>query len=415
MSDYILAGPFTQVVTMAGLPMKGPIADEQLQVIQNAGIWIRDEKIVGVTAYDDLLHQAELHRATIIAVEEPAVALPGFTDAHTHICFAGSRARDYTMRNGGKSYLEIAKAGGGIWDTVQHTRAATPEQLASHTVRLAGEHLLRGTTTLEVKSGYGLNVAEELKMLRAIRQADLHTETDLIATCLAAHMKPKDFDGSETEYLQLIIRELFPLLRSEQLTHRVDAFVEQSAFSPASIAIYFEAAREQGFDITVHADQFTTGGSKTAVAFGAVSADHLEASGETEIRMLAASDTVAVALPGASMGLGCAFMPARKLLDAGGIVVIATDHNPGSAPMGNLLTQAALLGTFQKLSNAEVLAGITFRAAYALRLQDRGILAEGMLADIAVFNTDDHREILYHQGMMLPATVIKRGRKIKKP
>ncbi len=414
MSNYTLAGPFTQVVTMSGLPMNGPIPDEKLQVIKNAGIWIRDERIVRIMDYDDLLHQAEREEAILIPIEEPAVALPGFTDAHTHICFAGSRARDYAMRNAGKTYLEIAEAGGGIWDTVRQTRAATPEQLASNTVRLAGEHLLRGTTTIEVKSGYGLNVAEELKMLRAIRQADRYTEADLVATCLAAHMKPKDYDGSETEYLQLIIRELFPQLRSERLTHRVDAFVEQSAFSPAAIATYFEAAREQGFDITVHADQFTTGGSKTAVEYGAVSADHLEASGETEINMLATSGTIAVALPGASMGLGCAYTPARKILDAGGTVAIATDHNPGSAPMGNLLTQAALLGTFQKLSNAEVLAGITFRAAHALRLQDRGTLAVGMLADIAVFNTADYREVLYHQGMMLPETVIKRGRKIKK-
>ena len=164
-----------------------------------------------------------------------------------------------------------------------------------------------------------------------------------------------------------------------------------------------------GFDITVHADQFTPGGSKVAVDFKAISADHLEASTDNEIEILANSDTIAVALPGASIGLGCDFTPARKLLDAGAALAIASDHNPGSAPMGDLLTQASILGTFEKLTNAEVLSGITFRAAAALNLSDRGRLEEGLLADFAVFHSDNYQDILYNQGNLKPCMVWKNG------
>ena len=164
------------------------------------------------------------------------------------------------------------------------------------------------------------------------------------------------------------------------------------------------------FDITVHADQFTPGGSKVAVDIGAVSADHLEASTQNEIHILAKSDTIATALPGASIGLGCDFTPARKLLDAGGTLAIASDHNPGSAPMGDLLTQASIIGTFEKLTNAEVLSGITFRAAAALNLSDRGKLEEGLLADLAIFHSDNYQDILYNQGNLKPCMIWKSGK-----
>jgi imidazolonepropionase len=195
----------------------------------------------------------------------------------------------------------------------------------------------------------------------------------------------------------------------EQLTNRIDAFIEKSAFSAQQIAPYFKKAKEMGFDITVHADQFTPGGSKAAVDFGAMSADHLEASTGKEISLLADSDTIATALPGASIGLGCDFTPARRLLDAGGALAIASDHNPGSAPMGDLLAQASILGTFEKLTNAEVLAGITFRAAAALRLTDRGKLEVGFLADLAVFHSDNYQDILYNQGNLKPCMIWKNG------
>ncbi|WP_299253795.1 imidazolonepropionase [uncultured Aquimarina sp.] len=409
MTKYKLIGPITQLVSMNGLPLKGALKDEQLPIILNAGILIEEEHIHSIGNYIELKEVANSLKAEITELQSEYVCLPGFIDAHTHICFSGSRANDYAMRNSGKSYLEIAKAGGGIWDTVTNTRTASQEELCHGVIKRANHLLKNGITTIEVKSGYGLSTQEELKMLRAIKEANLHLESDLVSTCLAAHMLPKDYDGSQQEYLDEIASTLFPKIKLENLTNRIDAFVEQSAFSKEDIAPYFKKATEMGFDITVHADQFTAGGSEIAVKVNAVSADHLEASTDNEITMLAESDVISVALPGASIGLGCDFTPARKILDAGGALAIASDWNPGSAPMGDLLTQACILGTFQKLSNAEVLTGITSRAAAALKLEDRGRLAPRMLADFCLFSTNNFNEILYHQGKLTPSQVWKRG------
>jgi len=409
MNKPILIGPFTQLLPMLGLPLKGALADEQLPIIENGGILVSEGKIQKVGIFEDLKSDA----AGIHYIEGGQVCLPGFVDAHTHICFGGTRARDYAMRNAGVSYLEIAKAGGGIWDTVAQTRKAMQEQLVEGILQRSQKHLQNGITTIEVKSGYGLSVEQELKMLRAIKQANEKTEADLIATCLAAHIKPKDWKGDQS-YLEEITSTLFPILKSENIASRVDAFVEESAFSPEEIAPYFQKAKEMGFDTTVHADQFTVGGSEVAVQFGAVSADHLEASTEKEIQLLAKSDVVPMALPGASMGLGCAYAPARKILDAGGALAIASDHNPGSAPMGDLLTQASILGAFEKLSNAEVLAGITFRASAALKLTDRGVLQAGAKADFVAFPTHNYQEITYYQGQLKPNAVWKNGKQLFK-
>ena len=395
---------------MAGLPLKGALSDEQLPIIENGGIIMVDEKINAIGPYPQIQEVANGLNAENINIQTNTVCLPGLIDAHTHICFGGSRAKDYALRNSGKTYLEIAKAGGGIWDTVTETRKATTSSLIEGVKIRADRHLTHGVTTIEVKSGYGLSVQEELKMLRAIALANEQCQSDLIPTCLAAHMVPKDYKGSPADYLLEISTSLFPILKKEQLANRIDAFVEEGAFSPASIAAYYEKAKSMGFDITVHADQFSTGGSGVAVKYKAVSADHLEASSEKEIQILSKSNVVATALPGASMGLGCNYTPARRLLDAGAALAIASDWNPGSAPMGNLLLQAAVLGAFEKLSNTEVLAGITYRAAAALNLQDRGILKTGLLADFIAFPTNDYQEILYQQGMMPPSVVYKKGK-----
>ena len=393
---------------MSDLPMKGALNDEQLTLIKDAGILVSNGKIEDIGPFADLQSKAD----TIEFIQTDAVCLPGFIDAHTHICFGGSRAKDYAMRNAGKSYLEIAKAGGGIWDTVTKTRQETESSLVSGIKKRAQNHLMNGITTIEVKSGYGLSVDEELKMLRSIKKANNQLEVDLIPTCLAAHMVPKDWKGTPENYLIEMVTNLFPILKAEKLTNRIDAFVEESAFSASQIAPYFEKAKKEGFGITVHADQFSTGGSQVAVDFGAISADHLEASTEKEIEVLAQSNIIAMALPGASLGLGCNFTPARRLLDAGACLAIASDHNPGSAPMGDLLTQAAILGTFEKLSNAEVLAAITVRAAEALNLKDRGILKKGQLADFTIFATNNYQEITYHQGQLKPMLVYKNGQKV---
>ncbi len=410
MDSPILIGPFSQVLPMSGIPLKGPLKDEDIPVIDSAGILINDGNIMSLGNYQDLETTLKGSNFEKVVLEGAHVCLPGFVDAHTHICFGGSRASDYAKRNAGKSYLEIAEEGGGIWDTVTQTRSSSIEDLIRGIVKRAKRHLKNGTTTIEVKSGYGLSVEEELKMLRAILEADKIVQPDLIATCLAAHIKPKDFEGSAADYLQMLIQDLLPKIKEENLCQRVDVFVEQSAFTVDDANTYMSQAQQLGFDLTIHADQFTTGGSKLAVELNALSADHLEASGDKEIEMLAGSNVIAMALPGASLGLGCPFTPARKILDAGGALAIASDHNPGSAPMGDLLTQATILGAFEKLSNAEVLAGITCRAAAALNLSDRGVISNGQLADLAVFHTDNYSEILYNQGNLKPCMVWKNGR-----
>lgn len=357
-----------------------------------------DGKLLATGSYDQLKEQYP--GAEIEWIDEPMVLLPGFIDCHTHICHAGTRSRDYAMRIAGKSYLDIARAGGGIWDSVMKTREADETELAASTVARANRHLADGVTTIEVKSGYGLNMESELKMLRAIRHANLHTPATLIPTCLAAHMQPKDFTG--IDYLHWILGELLPVIREEQLCERVDIFIEETAFSAAAAKPFLLAAKAAGFQLTVHADQFSSGGSTVAVETGARSADHLEASTEEDIRRIAKSDTVAVVLPGASLGLGMPYAPARRLLDAGACMAIASDWNPGSAPMGDLLMQAAVMSAAEKLSTAEVFAGLTFRAAHAL-----GIEVDP--ADMQAYPCKDYRDILYYQGRMKPAMVWKSG------
>ncbi len=397
-----LIGPFTQLLPMQGLPVKGPLADGQLPVLTNAGIITQAGKVVATGPFEALQAQAKQQGAQTQYIDQPMVALPGFIDSHTHICYAGSRAADYALRNSGTSYIDIAKKGGGIRDTMRKTRGATQAQLANGIVQRCKRLLNDGVCTIEVKSGYGLSLASELKMLRAINQANAQVPARLISTCLAAHTLPPEYDN-ETQYLQHLLDVLLPEVMQEQLSQRVDIFIEESAFSVQAARHYLTEAQRLGFDLTVHADQFSTGGAALAVALGAVSADHLEASGPKEVALLAASKTVATALPGATLGLGCPFTPARRLLDAGGALAIASDWNPGSAPMGNLLVQACLLGTFEKLSNAEVLAGITCRAAAALGMHDRGTLAPGQLADFTAFATTDYREITYNQGSLRPS------------
>lgn len=403
-----LIGPFTQVVTMDGIPLKGRLSDDQLEIISHAGILVNGEKIEIVGPYRELQSLTPV----LETVEGEQVVIPGLVDAHTHICWAGSRAGDYAMRLSGRTYLEIAQQGGGIWSTVSKTRACAMEELAAITARHADRLLHLGTTTVEVKSGYGLDADAEGKMLKAIQQASHMTVADLVPTCLAAHIKPRDFDGTGREYLDYIIRELLPGVRSEKLSHRVDIYVDEGAFGTGDALHYLTAAKELGFDVVVHADQFTSGGSGLAVAVGALSADHLEASSDEDIRMLAESSVIPVVLPGASLGLGVHFAPARKLLDAGASMVIASDWNPGSAPMGNLMLQAAVLGVYEKLTMAETLAAITCRAAKALRLDDRGVLKPGLLADLIAYPCSDYREIVYHQGGMGPGIVWKRGKRV---
>jgi len=405
-----LIGPFTQLLPLSGLPMKGSIADDALQIIPQGGVSTDNGLITGVGDFETI--RKSNPDAEVEEITGDYVLIPSFVDCHTHLCFAGSRAKDYALRIAGKSYLEIAKSGGGIWDSVTQTRKASKEELIDLLLKRVDQHTKNGVTTIEVKSGYGLKVEEEIKQLQAIKEAAAKSKVDLVATCLATHILPKDFNGPVEEYLELILNKLLPKIKQDNLANRVDIFIEDGAFSTADAACYLEVAKKMGFDITVHADQFSTGGSEVAVNVGAVSADHLEASGEEEIKRLAASETVAVALPGASLGLGMGFAPARKLLNAGACLAIASDWNPGSAPMGDLLLQASVLSAYEKLTTAETFAGLTFRAAKALNLYDRGILEKGKLADMQAYPCTDYREILYHQGKLKPIKVYKKGEAI---
>lgn len=393
-----LIGPFKQIVTLANLSLRGKLSDEQLEIITDGGILIDQDKIFKVGNFNIL--QSENQNAQIEEVKGEQIALPAFTDSHTHICFGGNRANDFAMRNAGKTYLEIAESGGGIWSSVQHTRNASEEELLKTLLERINVLVSLGITTIEVKSGYGLDVENELKMLRIIKKAQSQTAATLVPTCLSAHLKPRDFDGDNKAYLDYILNEILPKVKEENLSQRVDIFIEKSAFQPEESKEFLLKTKDLGFEITVHADQFTAGSSRIAVEVGARSADHLEATIDEDIKFLAESDTVATALPGASLGLGEKFTPARKLLDAGAILAIASDWNPGSAPMGNLITQASILATYEKLTTVEVLAGITFRSAFALGLEDRGRLENGLKADFVTFKTDNFQNVLYKQGSL---------------
>ena len=399
-----LTGPFTQLLTCEGLPARGALADDQLTVIPAGGVLHDHGRVVATGAFGELLARA----AEVDRLTEPTVGLPGFVDCHTHLLWAGSRAADYAARNAGRSYQEIAAAGGGIRDTMRRTRAATDAALAAGLRARLDHHLRAGVTTVEVKTGYGLSVEQELRMLRLIRQTGRAHRATVVPTCLAAHVVPPEAAGPAA-WLESILTDIVPVALREDLTRRFDIFVEEGAFSPGLARPFLERLRAAGLDVTVHGDQFTTGGSELAVAVGARSVDHLEVAGQAQIEALAASDTVAVALPGATLGLGCAFAPARRLLDAGATVAIASDWNPGSAPMGDLLTQAAILGVFERLTAAETLAGLTVRAAAALGLSDRGRLVAGARADFVGFPTTDYREVLYRQGQLKPNRVWKDG------
>jgi imidazolonepropionase len=405
-----LIGPFTQMLPLSGLPLKGSLNDEQLQVIPDGGILVEHGLIIAIGGFEELRKISS--EAEVDEISGQQVLLPGFIDCHTHLCFAGNRSKDYAMRIAGKSYLDMAHSGGGIWDSVAQTQLASKEHLSELLLQRINRHAKDGVTTIEIKSGYGLKVEEELKQLRAIKLSAASSAIDLITTCLAAHILPKDFTGLASDYLEHILNDLLPEIKKENLATRVDIFIEESAFNPTNATDYLRAAKQMGFDVTAHADQFSTGGSEVAVAVDAVSADHLEASGEKEIKLLAASETVAVALPGASLGLGMGFAPARKLLNAGACLAIASDWNPGSAPMGDLLMQASVLSAYEKLTTAEVFAGLTYRAAKALNLHDRGSLEKGKLADFQAYLCSDYREILYYQGKLKPGKVWKKGEEI---
>ena len=389
---------------MANLPERGAISDNSLEIIDDGGVVIEDGKIIEV---GDFLSLSK-NNLDVREITYPCVLLPGFIDSHTHVCHYGNRSDEYAKRNSGISYQQILEEGGGIHNTMNSTSNSTDEQLTDDTLNRLKRHFQEGVLTCEVKSGYAPNLEDEVRMLKIINEIDSSNDIDLIPTCLAAHVTPKKYESSK-KYLDSIVNELLPIIKEENLSNRVDIFIEEKAFSVTEASNFLEKIKSDIY-ITAHANQFTSGGLKVGVDNGAVSVDHLEVITDQEIDYLSKSDTTGVVLPGCSVGLGIPFAPARKLLDNNCKVSIASDWNPGSAPMGDLLMQASLLGSTEKLSNAEVLAGITCRAANALSLEDRGSLENGKIADMIGFKTNDFRDILYNQGKLKPSFICKRGK-----
>jgi len=389
---------------MVNLPERGAISDNSLEIIDDGGVVIEDGKIIEV---GDFLSLSK-NNLDVREITYPCVLLPGFIDSHTHVCHYGNRSDEYAKRNSGISYQQILEEGGGIHNTMNSTSNSTDEQLTDDTLNRLKRHFQEGVLTCEVKSGYAPNLEDEVRMLRIINEIDSSNDIDLIPTCLAAHVTPKKYESSK-KYLDSIVNELLPIIKEENLSNRVDIFIEEKAFSITEASNFLEKIKND-FYITAHANQFTSGGLKVGVDNGAVSVDHLEVITDQEIDYLSKSDTTGVVLPGCSLGLGIPFAPARKLLDYNCKVSIASDWNPGSAPMGDLLMQASLLGSTEELSNAEVLAGITCRAANALSLEDRGSLENGKIADMIGFKTNDFRDILYNQGKLKPSFICKRGK-----
>lgn len=399
----LLYGPFSQIVTMDDLPSAGPLQDSQLEIVAEGGILVENGFITDIGPFEQLKGRGVHHE-----VPRPSVAIPGLIDAHTHACYAGSRATDYAKRVSGMTYQEIAASGGGIHDTVKSTRAASEQLLEELLLNRMSTALSDGVTTCEIKSGYGLSLDDELKILRVIKTVSKQQPVDLVPTCLAAHVRPPEFQKN-CEYLDHLKNNLLPLILKEKLAKRIDIFVEENAFSVDEARAYLTHAKNLGFSVCLHADQFSRGGVTLASEINALSADHLEVSNSADALALKKSNVIPVVLPGASLGLGMHFAPARLFLDHHLPLVIASDWNPGSAPMGKLLLQAAVLGAYEHLTIAETLAAITYRAAKALELDDRGILARGKRADIAIYSLSDYREILYYQGSSLPSMVISKG------
>ncbi len=348
------------------------------------------------------------------------VVMPGFVDPHTHLLWAGDRAAEFEMRLKGATYLEILAAGGGILSTVRATRAASQETLLAEARPRLRSMLAHGTTTAEAKTGYGLELETELKMLAALLALDKEGPLDLAITFLGAHAIPLDFKEDPQSYVECVVREMLPTVRrwwGENAPGRslpfVDVFCETGAFSLAQTRQILEAARELGFPLKVHADEFDNlGGTSLAVELGAASADHLVAVSPDDIAALARSGTVAVTLPCTPFGLAEArYAPVEAILKAGGIVALATDLNPGTAWCESMQFAIALACRYMRLTPAQAIAASTINAAAAIHRADRvGSLEPGKQADLLILDVPDYRHLGYRFGTNLVKKVIKRGK-----
>jgi imidazolonepropionase len=413
----ILITGCAELLTLRGAAPRRGRELGNLGIIRDGALLIRDGLIAAIGRRSDLLHNDSARRATKIDLGG-RVVLPGFVDSHTHLVFAASRTDEYEKRIAGATYEEIARTGGGILSSVRKLRSANPASLKDRAMKALHRMAEHGTTTVEAKSGYGLDAKSELATLRLHRQLAHELNIGIVSTFLGAHIVPPEFrkrrNGAD-EYVEFLCRKLIPQVASEALADFCDVFCDRGAFNVKQARKVLTAARACGMGLRIHADQIKrTGAARLAVELHAASADHLEQVTSADIRALAKSETVTTLLPGCHFYLGLPQKaPARKLIEAGAIVALATDYNPGTSPTLSMPMILSLACNQLRMSPAEAISAATINAAYSLcRNSTIGSLEVGKFADLAVFDVADHREIPYYFGVNLCVLTMKRGKVI---
>jgi imidazolonepropionase len=371
---------------------------------------IREGKIEIVDSSEEVAKNA---RDVEIIDAGGRVVLPGFVDAHTHLVFAGNRLDDFERRARGETYEQIAKAGGGIWSTVKKTRAASSEDLFNQAQTHAEWFLRCGTTTIEAKSGYGLTVEDELKILRVMRRLNEEKPLEIVPTFLGAHAVPRELDADE--YINLVLDEMLPRIAKEKLAEFCDVFCEHGYFTIERSKRVLTAARKLGLRLRIHADQLSnSGAAQLAAELNATTADHLEKTDEKGIVAMKSAGVQPVLLPGSVYALGSTAYPrAREMLDAGLAVVLATDFNPGSSPTPSMPMILSLACTQMKMSPAEAITAATINAAYSINRGDKiGSLEQGKLANFSIFDCEDYHELAYWFGIPQTHSVYVRGERV---
>jgi imidazolonepropionase len=383
-------------------PRRGPGLKE-LGIIEDGAVLCLGGRIVSVGTTKDALRDPWLkkNRKKVTEIDcAGKVVLPGFVDSHTHPVFVSPRLVDFEKRIEGASYEDIAAAGGGIRSSLEGVRAAGKRVLAEKVLAVLRDMGTYGTTTVEAKSGYGLTVESELKSLEAIREGAFQWPGTVVATLLGAHVVPKEFQGCSQKYVEAVCKEMIPQTAKRKLAQFVDVFCDQGAFTAAETEQIFEAAGRHGLSVRAHMGQLTETLLRPFLRFNPASFDHMDHVNEDDIAQLAKHDTVATLVPGANYFLGLKeYPPARKMIDAGVPVALATDYNPGTSPTLSMPMAMSLASTHMKMSPAEAIAAGTINGAWALRVADRkGTIEPGKDADLAVFAAEDYREIPYWFG-----------------
>ena len=380
-------------------------------VHERSAVVVRDGRVTGIVP---ALQATETYEGAAIVDCEGGVLTPGFVDSHTHAVFGGWRAAEYEMRARGLDYMEIARRGGGINASVADVRRRTEEELIELALPRMYEMVRHGTTTVEIKSGYGLNSEDELKQLRVIRALQDRVPLRIVPTFLGAHDVPLDYRDRRSDYVDLIINEMLPAVAGERLAVFCDVFMEPGAFTRDETVRILTSARQHGFQLKLHADEFeNSGAAELAAELGAASADHLGAISEAGIRALATSETVATLLPATLFFLGkTRYAPARQLLDAGVAVALASDYNPGTAPSPSMPLILTMACSQMRMTPLEAITAATAGGARALRMQDVGRLSEGAHADLVLWQVADYREIPYRFGAPPVASVWLAGERV---